>query len=341
MSIPRRVLRWAGGPLRRYLDMRFDRIEETLRVRHEDLLRAEALARIDVSRHNRIGRAPTFEQPVSQVVSSAQFESEAFRRWLRVFRSVEDEGARAHWSVTERHRKEWEWAYILRNAELHDVLRAGRSAVGFGVGHELLPAALASQGVRVLATDRDPAASGEWAATSQHMGGVEELRHPSIVDDGTFEALVRTRFVDMNHVPDDLGTFDLVWSAGSFEHLGSPEAGLAFVLRSLDLLAPGGLAVHTTELDLVPRPQAVDYGHLAAYQPDDLDALVEGVRARGFEIEPNWYVSLERPEDRWISINPDVRSPDTPRERAHLKLAIFDSVLTSVGIVVRKPVSQP
>ena len=57
----------------------------------------------------------------------------------------------------------------------------------------------------------------------------------------------------MNAVPDDLGRFDLVWSSCALEHLGTPQAGLDFIMRTLDLLEPGGLAVHTTELELTPR----------------------------------------------------------------------------------------
>jgi hypothetical protein len=135
----------------------------------------------------------------------------------------------------------------------------------------------------------------------------------------------------MNDIPDDLGRFDLVWSACALEHLGSPEAGLDFVLRTLDLLEPGGVAVHTTELELTPRAETADYGYMAVYRLADLEQLADRVRGRGYEMATNWYVSLDSPADRWISLPPYPH--DDP---AHLKLVIGESVSTSVGLLIRR-----
>ena len=98
------------------------------------------------------------------------------------------------------------------------------------------------------------------------------------------------------------------------------------------MLEPGGVSVHTTELELTPRAETADYGNLAMYRTHDLDRLAERVRSRGFEIETNWYVSMETPADRWVSVPPYPH--DDP---AHLKLAIGDSVSTSVGLLIRRP----
>lgn len=320
-------------PLRRYLDWRFDRIEQRIAGLNDPLLeQARALARIDVSRHNRMGRPPTFERPVSQVVSSAQFESDAYERWHRILQPA----ASGSEGVLPRYRKLWEWAYVLHLAELNGVLAPGRRAIGFGVGREPLPGVIASRGVEVLATDQAPELSTEWAATSQHMGTIEEMERAAR-DAGAPNGMVRGRYVDMTDVPDDVGTFHLVWSCGSLEHLGSPRAGLDFVLRTLDLLEPGGIAVHTTELDLVPQDVSVDYGHLAGYQPHELADFVEEVRARGFEMDGNWYVCLDTPEDRWISELENGISDVDLHRRVHLKVAVVDSVFTSVGLAARRP----
>ena len=48
------------------------------------------------------------------------------------------------------------------------------------------------------------------------------------------------------------------------------------------------------------------------------------VRDAGFELTTNWYVSMDTPADRFVS------SP--PYAVAHLKLAVGDSVATSVGL---------
>ena len=59
----------------------------------------------------------------------------------------------------------------------------------------------------------------------------------------------------MRDLPDDLGSFDFIWSSCSFEHLGSLGEGERFVLEALRFLKPGGVAVHTTE--------SVSYTHLS------------------------------------------------------------------------------
>ena len=106
--------------------------------------------------------------------------------------------------------------------------------------------------------------------------------------------------VDMNAIPDDLGLYDLVWSCCALEHLGSPQAGLDFVLETLRLLKPGGVAVHTTELELTRRADTADYGNVVVYRSADLDRLIGDIRHRRFEIDANWYVSLETASDRFV-----------------------------------------
>jgi 2-polyprenyl-3-methyl-5-hydroxy-6-metoxy-1,4-benzoquinol methylase len=304
-----------------------------------DLARARALASVDVTAHNAGATTPTFERVVSQVVSAAQFSEPAFERMRRVMfpRDVRIPWGANHATVDVPHRKLWEFCYILRAAEQHGKLEPGLSAVGFGVGQEPIPAALASFGLSVLATDLDASAdeSAAWAATGQHLSQSSVLSRPEVISDTLLKEHVRTRAVDMNEVPDDLGRFDLVWSCCALEHLGSPEAGLDFVERTLDLLKPGGVSVHTTELELTLREATADYGHLAVYRKDDLDRFAEQIRARGYEIETNWYVSLDSPAERWIALPPYPQ--DDP---AHLKLVIGESVSTSAGLLIRRPAAN-
>jgi 2-polyprenyl-3-methyl-5-hydroxy-6-metoxy-1,4-benzoquinol methylase len=298
--------------------------------------RARALALVDVTSHNAGSTAPTFEALVSQVVSAAQFSESSFKRLRKVLfpRDVRVAWGSEQATIDIPHRKVWEFCYILRAAEQHDKLKPGLTAVGFGVGQEPLPAALAKFGLSVLATDLDARAeeSAAWAATGQHLSQLSALSRPDVVSDAVLEERVRMRPVDMNRLPNDLGHFDLVWSACALEHLGSPDAGMAFIRRSLELLRPGGIAVHTTELELTPRATTADYGHMAVYRVVDLDRLADRVRNMGFEIATNWYVPLEAPADRWISLPPYPHN-----DPAHLKLLIGQSVSTSVGLLIRRP----
>jgi 2-polyprenyl-3-methyl-5-hydroxy-6-metoxy-1,4-benzoquinol methylase len=328
-----------SAPLRAYLNPRFeaivtrlDRIVDRLDqmapgvlpggTAHNDAAQLAAQSRIDVSGVNaRYAPAP-FASLASQAVDSTHFDDEAFLEWMPF---VTDGGMRYH-------RKPWEHAFVLERARRAGVLEPGRRALGFGVGTEPIPAVLASRGLTVVATDQAPQDAEHWAESGEHAVGVASLSRPGTIDDATLAERVEFVAVDMNHVPDDLGTFDLVWSSCALEHLGSPQAGLDFVLRSLESLEPGGIAVHTTELELTARDTTADHGHCAVYRPQDLEQLAREVTERGYEIELNLYVPMATPEDRFVALPP---YPGT--DAAHLKLQIFDSVSTSFGFAIRKP----
>ena len=315
------------------------RASRKLAAKTARLWQADAQARIDVSAHNRAGQPPRFEHLVSQAVSRAQCDHPLYRAWAaRLFDPSGDPMASGLGAHTLYHRKTWEYAYILQAIHQYGRLGDGRTACGFGVGGEPIPATLAAHGVSVLATDQ-PASAAEmntWASTGQWMRGIESLYRPHIVADAELTRLVTTRPVDLTAMPADLGMFDIVWSSCVIEHLGSPEQGLAFVRDSLDLLKPGGVAVHTTELELVPHPVSVDYGHCAIYSLDDLCALERQLVADGFETTFNPYVCMDTPEDRFVSMAL-TRNGFPLLDRAHLKVALRDSVTTSFGILARRP----
>jgi hypothetical protein len=191
---------------------------------------------------------------------------------------------------------------------------------------------LAAAGMNVLATDRPEDEDGHWATRGEYAQTLENITWPEICPPDEMSQRVRFRPVDMAALPADLGCFDFVWSACALEHLGSPAAGLEFMLHTLDLLNPGGLAVHTTELELTRRSTTADYGHCAVYRLEDLQQFAQTVRDRGFDIELNPYIAFEHPADRAIA--PPL-SEGT--EDYHLKLALYDSITTSFALVVRKP----
>src|SRR4051794_11065597 len=74
-------------------------------------------------------------------------------------------------------RKVWEWCFALEAMQQSGLMAPGRSALGFGVGHERLPAILASRGMTVVATDQAPESAGDWARTNQHATALAELRY--------------------------------------------------------------------------------------------------------------------------------------------------------------------
>ena len=129
-----------------------------------------------------------------------------------------------------------------------------------GVGHAPLPAVFVSRGLDVLATDQGAESGDHWASTGELMAGLSGLSRSHVVTDEELAAHVEIRNVDMNSVPADLGTFDVIWSSCAIEHLGSPEQGLNFVIDTCRLRAPGGSAVHTTELERTERDTPAEEG---------------------------------------------------------------------------------
>lgn len=282
-------------------------------------LQTALLNRVDVTGYNQLG-PPTLTNIQSQACSAGQVLEKAYLSW-----------AAKIGEAPRFHRKQWEYVAILEAARQAGLLEPGRSALGFGVGTEPVPAVLASLGLSVLATDQSQDQAGRWTERSEHAADVDDVAKPWICPPAVFSDLVSFRSVDMNALPNDLGLHDLIWSACVIEHLGSPAAGLEFVVRSLDLLASGGLAVHTTELDLTPGDAPVDYGHCAVYRLQDFRELRDSIVAAGFEMSLNPYIAFEHPADRFIAPPLSLGT-----EEFHLKLALYDSITTSFALVIRR-----
>ena len=105
-----------------------------------------------------------------------------------------------------RHRKLWEFVFIVQALWERGALKPGSRGLGFGVGTEPMAALFASEGCAVVGTDMAPdgASALGWIETQQHALGKEALRKPELCPDDVFEKNVSFRVVDMNHVPDDL-----------------------------------------------------------------------------------------------------------------------------------------
>jgi hypothetical protein len=228
------------------------------------------------------------------------------------------------------HRKHWEFAYVLSVMKQGGVLEAGKRALGFGVGKEPTPSLLARLGLEVVASDAPPdvVAGVDREAGSPQPSGVAQLHHPSIVDKETFVRQVSFRSVDMNAIADGLEGFDVCWSSCGFGHLGSIQHGLDFVENSLRPLRPGGLAVHTAELNLDSNEETVDGPTLSLFRRRDFEELAARLTADGHMVLPlNFH-----PGDRELDAHIDV----PPFSSHHLKVMAGATTCTSFGIAVRK-----
>jgi hypothetical protein len=204
-------------------------------------------------------------------------------------------------------------------------LRNGARGLGFGCGQEPLPPVFAKCGAKIVATDLPPArVSALWDADRYGMS-IDGLNRLGICPDDTFRASVATRHVDMNAIPDDLRGFDFVWSSCALEHLGSLEHGVRYILRSLDCLRPGGMAVHTTEFNVSSEQETLEEPNCVIYRKSDIEDLIRRCQSRGVAVSPVNWCCVAAPVDEHVS-RPSQSAP-------HLKVHIGGHLSTSLGLI--------
>jgi len=262
----------------------------------------------------------TLAEPVSQMCTAAQLAEPVALDWIR----------RIGWHSV-RHRKQWETLYILQVLARFGLIGPGSHGLGFGCGREFLPSFLAAEGCRVTATDQpEPAAAAAgWIDTGQHSHTLQGLHWPALCSADLFRERVRFRTADMNAIPPELRGFDFCWSACALEHLGSIHAGLRFIERSLHCLCPGGVAVHTTEFNLLSNSRTLRRGGTVLFRRRDLEGLAVRLADRGHRVMPLRFHPGDQPLDAHVDVPPFADDP-------HLRLALRHYATTSFGFVVQR-----
>jgi len=264
---------------------------------------------------------PTMTNLVSQLPTVEQLESETFARWAEIMKVP-----------CVIHRKNWEYAYILQALDETGNLQPGRKGLGFGVGKEPLAAVMARRGCDLVVTDLTPeeALAKGWATTNQYSQTLADMNIRSICDPDTFARRVSYRYADMRAIPSGLTGFDFTWSCCSLEHLDSLENGVRFIHESLACVRPGGIAVHTTELNLSSNDLTIETGPVVAYRRRDIEALARHLMAQGHEIVLNFTLG-NKPGDHLVEGAPDWSKTPHP-----LKFVLSTFVLTAIGLLIRK-----
>jgi hypothetical protein len=254
---------------------------------------------------------PSLSAPVSQLCTAAQFREPDYQRICTI--------------LLERprlHRKQWEYAYIVRCVEQASLIGPASKGLGFLRERERLPAVFASRGCEIVAAG---------PATGQAQDGgkpeLDELHFPGLLERSVLQRRVSFRGIEMNHLPPDLRGFDFCWSSSVTSHLGNLQEGLRFMRDSLDCLRPGGVAVHTFEFNLESGVDTVSEGAVVIYRERDLTDFAEEMRAQGHDVMLNFNPGGEA-ED--LVIDRDLDSD------IHLKLYICDVLATSFGLCIRK-----
>lgn len=270
----------------------------------------------------------------SMVCRRSHWDAPWFERWNALFAGASQSDEPIVPAHVPFHRKWWEWAAIAQTLDERGMLKPGKQGCGFAVGREPLASAFAQRGVDVLGTDlaAEDETSRSWSATGQHAAARDSLYWADLVDRSTFDARVRFVPQDMRALqPDQLGVHDFIWSSCSFEHLGDLEAGLQFVLRSTELLRPGGVAVHTTEFNVSDEERTIFTGPNVIYRRKDLSALAHRLRLIGCGMEPL---------DDFAGTDPEDLEYDFPPYYSHgrpgIKILLGGFVTTSCLIIITK-----
>jgi hypothetical protein len=226
------------------------------------------------------------------------------------------------------HRKWWEYAFIYEHLSKGGALRPGLRGLGFGVGNEKLPSFFAGLGAHITATDAPVGAN--WSGSGTESDHKNLLFQPDMIDRASFDDRVSFEYCDMNNIPDHLAGYDFCWSSCVFEHLGSLQNGMDFVVNSVERsLNVGGIACHTTELNLSSDDETIETGGTVLYRKKDLEQLCATLEERGHQVEPLRIEPGTWPPDYFVDVPPYCSDP-------HLKLLIGSYVSTSVGIVARR-----
>jgi hypothetical protein len=228
------------------------------------------------------------------------------------------------------HRKMWEWLFICEALREAGMLQAGRRGLGFGVGREALVSVFAGMGCHLVATDlgAQRARDAVWTESNdQYAGGLAGLNEYGFCPPDEFQERVEYRDLDMNAIPDDLRDFDFTWSSCAFEHLGSLAAGMDFVVAQMQCLKPGGIAVHTTELNVSSDTDTIAEGGTVLYRKRDIEDLVRRLRADGHRIAYD-FSEGRRSEDRHVDV--------PPFSNTHLRTKLGEYVTTSIALVIKK-----
>lgn len=255
------------------------------------------------------------------------------------------------------HRKNWEYAFVLQ--ALYENGMFGKKGLGFACGEEPIPAYLVSRGCSITGGDKpiDCADCNQeaWKSSSQYTRDAESLFKPELLSREEFAAGFRLKYIDMNNLPaDSRGEYDFIWSICAAEHLGSLKHGLEFMANSLDLLKPGGIAVHTTEYNLFSDNETFENEACVIFRRKDFANLRSRLEAKktgemysfndwSGELEFDEYIDQEPYSATWKVNAPNIFKTELNLDYyvPHLRLLLGGFPATCAGIILKKAGNGP
>jgi SAM-dependent methyltransferase len=256
------------------------------------------------------------------------FESSWYKKWSKELRQTAGnlDGHKLHAN------KFWQNAAICEALYSRKKLQPGTRGLGFGVGQERLPSLFAKYGVKVLATDQDyhTKKATHWAQR-ELATGLNSLNRFGIVDDKTFVENVQYQAADMKDIPKELhNQFDFLWSNCALGHLGTIGDGIGFIKKSLRCLKPGGVAVHTTEVNVLSDSETVDSGLTVIFRLRDLYECYRELIEAGYSCSPIRFDLGRSERDFRLSMQPTFGND-------YSKIQVGGHLATQVLLIIKKP----
>lgn len=258
----------------------------------------------------------------------SDFETDWYKHWSKLLRQ------HGRWlgSYQRLANKHWQNAIMAEILHSNGLLMPGRKGIGFGVGKERLPALFSSLGVSVTATDQDyRSANAKLWQREEHAGDIADLNQYGICESEQFKKLVKLTSLDMSQpMPKNLhGKYDFLWSNCALGHLGSIQAELDFITESAKCLLPGGIAVHTTEVNLISNDQTADSGETVLFRPRDLLQLSAKLSKSGLILESPTFAFGNTAMDHRINLSPTFGNDFS-------KILVNGYFATQIVLIVRK-----
>ena len=268
---------------------------------------------------------------ISHVCCYDDFQSEWYKEWSDKLKLMSVDNATPLNLIP--HRKNWEWHAIAQALKERGMLKPGKMGCGFAVGTEPLSSIFANFGVQILATDQASGKNAEgWMTSGQHAASLENIYHKGLVNRHDFDSRVRFKEVDMRKLELPWKEqFDFIWSSCSIEHLGNLEAGWDFVIKAMELIKIGGIAVHTTEYNITSNDLTLAEGPSVIYRKRDVEELDRRLRRISCGLTRCDFF----PGDHQYDIEYDYE-PYYKNGRPHVKLLLGGHVSTSLILIIRK-----
>ncbi len=219
------------------------------------------------------------------------------------------------------HRKDWEHTQIIYSLKKLNLLTPRSTGLAVGAGRESLLYYLTYKVKKIFGMDlyegfyyggedeKDIPLAAEKYAPFPYMPEKLHLRHMDALKLGFSDS-----------------TFDFIFSASSIEHFGTKKSIAKSLLEMYRVLKPGGAVFITTELKLTSLGT-----RLPRVKPFFLKELLVLAQEAGFKTPGDFDLRIEKEYfTNWVKL------PEEIHKRPHVILRFFNTVFTSIHIVLEK-----